>query len=411
MPPSWFEAKRKAPSSDFTSNGHSTKSGSAATETPSQPFYKLFESVNGGGANDFAISNVVKKPRLSGEPAYTSPVSSFGSQSKLKRPSSSASPRLASLSEKFSFKPSTATPSSTVFSRYNSMLGSATTSPPKPTNRISHTTSGATAGLDPREEIIAKRLQSVFRTVPSKMINYAVKKMGTFDSAADWLENQDLILSKNSRNSSASSSSRSSPSIAAAASRAKGKVDDLASDSDLEELDLEEEEEDDLISEAAKSGYLEAKREVSKPTMSIRQKFSHRSAHVSSQTEEVEEVAVVPKRRLVRAQPTEDEIVITDESGDEEKYDDVEEIEFESRVLEFMNTASVEDIADMAACELSMAEAMVAARPFDSLDEARAVALESEGKSNRKKTIGEKIIDAAYTVCFFAAVVEALLII
>lgn len=391
------------PSSAFTSNDHNTKSGSAATGNPNQPFYKLFESVNGGGTSDFAHSNGVKKPRLSGEPAYTSPVSSFGSQSKLKRPSSSASPRLASLSEKFSFKPSIATPSSTVFSRYNSMLGATTTSPSKPTNRISHTTSGATAGLDPREEIIAKRLQSVFRTVPSKMINYAVKKMGTFDSAADWLENQDLILSKNSRNSSASSSSRSSPSIAAAASRAKGKIEELASDSDLDDLDLEEEEEeDDLISEAAKSGYLEAKREVSKPTMSIRQKFSHRSAHVSSQTEEeVEEVAVVPKRRLVRAQPTEDEIVITDESGNEENFDDVEEIEFESRVLEFMNTASAEDIADMAACELSMAETMVASRPFDSLDEARAVASESEGKSNRKKTIGEKIIDAASTVSFF----------
>lgn len=254
------------------------------------------------------------------------------------------------------------------------------------------------SGLDSREEIIAKRLHSVFRNVPSKMINYAVKKNGTFDSAADWLDSQDLILAKNSQNSSTASSSRSSPTISQAALKSKEKSMDnfIASDSEPEAIATDEEEEEEVISEA-KNGFLQAKREVSKPAMSIRQKFSHRSANVAAPDNDVEEIEVVsaaPKRRLVRAQ--EEEIVFSDESDGGEDDEDFEEIEFEKRVLEFMNTASVDDVADMAACELSVAEAMVAARPFDTLDDARTVSTEASG-NRRKKTIGEKIVDATST--------------
>lgn len=380
MPPSLYQAKRKATDSPEYSKDNKA-SGSLPHANPT--FLKLFDS-----AGSSALSSN-KKSRLDSN--NVSPAGGFGSQSKLKRPSSSASPRLTSLSEKFSFKPTTGgSPSSTVFSRYNSMLGSST----------SPVRNGARSnGLDAREEIIAKRLQTVFRSVPPKMINFAVKKMGTFDSAADWLDSQDFALSKNSQNSSTTSSSRSSPSIAAAAAKTKLKAYDdfIASDSEPEIIEQEEDDDDDLI--GSKNGFLQAKREVSKPTMSIRQKFSHRSAQETQEkaTDEIEEVVVVPKRRLVRGSHMDEEIFISDESDVGENYDDEQEIEFEKRVLEFMNTASVEDIADMAACELSMAQTMVDSRPFDSLDEARQVSTEASGRS-RKKSIGEKIIDAASTV-------------
>lgn len=408
MPPSWYEAKRKAPESpSYLNNSLDSKNGSAATQNQGSTFSRMYGTMGNGVSRDTTtLPSTHKRPRISGESApHTSvadSLSSFNNQSKLKRPSSSASPRLSSLSEKFAFKPSAASLSSTVFSRYNSMLG-APTSPSKSGARMSHSTSGATAGLDSREEIIAKRLQNVFRTVPAKMINYAVKKKGTFDSAADWLEGQDMIVSKNSRNSSTSSSSRSSPSIAAAMNKAKGNSyqDLIGSDSELEELELVDED-DDLISEAANSGFLEAKREVSKPALSIRQKYSHRSDQPPP-TDDIEEIVLAPKRRLVRAQPVEEEKFMSDESDNAETYDDVEEVEFEGRVLDFMNTASVENIADMAACELSMAQVMCDARPFSSLDMARQVSSESEGKSNRKKSIGDKIIDAAYAVSTLCA--------
>lgn len=403
MPPSWYENKRKATESPQYANSEAKNGGSegSGTSVASSSFYKLFDKADNSGSNDFSITNTTyKKPRLANEPSTYNSLG--GSQSKLKRPSSSASPRLSSLSEKFAFKPTSSKPSSTVFSRYNSMLGTPSSTGPNSGTRIAHTTTAATAGLDSREEIIAKRLQNVFRTVPLKMINYAVKKMGTFDSAADWLEGQDSMLAKNSRTPSTSSSSRSSPSVAAAASKSKGRStygDKISSDSDLEEVEIDDDE-DDLISEAARSGFLQAKREVSKPTMSIRQKFSHRSAQAPPVSEDIEEIVQAPKRRLVRAQPVEEDTFISDESDGAQIYDDVEEIEFESRVLDFMNTASVEDIADIAACELSMAQAMADARPFSSLDKARQVSTEANGKSWRKKSIGEKIINAASTVSF-----------
>ena len=140
--------------------------------------------------------------------------------------------------------------------------------------------------------------------------------------------------------------------------------------------------------------------------MSIRQKFSHRTNNNSngsingSSQPDVEVISSAPKRRLVRVHQVEEEDFSDDSDVVENGYDDEEEIEFNYSVLEFLNNASVNDVADISACELSVAQVMVDARPFKSLDDATEVRTESDGKSSRRKTVGEKIVDAVSVVSF-----------
>ncbi|CAG8158059.1 unnamed protein product [Penicillium olsonii] len=72
----------------------------------------------------------------------------------------------------------------------------------------------------------------------------------------------------------------------------------------------------------------------------------------------------------------------------------------DSKVLKFMNTASVTDIADLASVPEDVAQLIVSNRPYHHLDEARMVAVpvpESKQKGRRggkaPKPIGDKIVD------------------
>lgn len=391
MPPSWYDNKRKA----ADSNGYTNGNGNNQDKSPAAAFLELYDSNS-------------KKPKTANN-SYVNPASTnvFASQSKLKRPSASASPRLSSLSEKFSFQPAANKPASTVFARYNSMLANKPTTAPTngTSSRVARESSSSAVGLDAHEELIAKRLQGAFRTVPLKMINYAVKKQGTYDAAANWLENQNMQGSKKNTFAPSKSIATYSNGYNKANTRNVIDLEDsdddmIVSDSEIIETVTDNEDVDDLISEATAAGFLEAKREVSKPSMSIRQKFSHRTNNNSngsingSSQPDVEVISSAPKRRLVRVHQVEEEDFSDDSDVVENGYDDEEEIEFNYRVLEFLNNASVNDVADISACELSVAQVMVDARPFKSLDDATEVRTESDGKSSRRKTVGEKIVDA-----------------
>lgn len=397
MPPSWYDNKRKA----ADSNGYTNGNGNNQDKSPAAAFLELYDSNS-------------KKPKTSNN-SYVNPASTnvFASQSKLKRPSASASPRLSSLSEKFSFQPAANKPASTVFARYNSMLANKPTTAPTngTSSRVARESSSSAVGLDAHEELIAKRLQGAFRTVPLKMINYAVKKQGTYDAAANWLENQNMQGSKKNTFAPSKSIATYSNGYNKANTRNVIDLEDsdddmIVSDSEVIETVTDNEDVDDLISEATAAGFLEAKREVSKPSMSIRQKFSHRTNNNSngsingSSQPDVEVISSAPKRRLVRVHQVEEEDFSDDSDVVENGYDDEEEIEFNYRVLEFLNNASVNDVADIAACELSVAQVMVDARPFKSLDDATEVRTESDAKSSRRKTVGEKIVDAVSVVSF-----------
>lgn len=393
MPPSWYDNKRKISENTGYTNGNSNKQD----KSPAAAFLELYDNNN-------------KKPKISSySHANSTSTNVFASQSKLKRPSASASPRLTSLSEKFSFQPSVNKPASTVFARYNSMLANktTTTSTNGASSKSSPVSSSFSAGLDLHEKLIAKRLQGAFHTVPLKMLNYAVKKYGTYDAAANWLDNQNMQGSKNStfmpsKPVASYSNGHNKTSIHKTVEVEDSDDDMIVSDSEIiETITGDEDDDDDLISEATAAGFLEAKREVSKPAMSIRQKFSHQTNKANNNGSSLSEVEIInsaPKRRLVRVNHIEEEDFSDDSDVVENGYDDEEEIEFNYRVLDFLNTASVNDVADIAACELSVAQAMVNARPFGSLDDATEVRTESEGKSSRKKTIGEKIVDAVSVV-------------
>ena len=162
MPPSWYDNKRKA----ADSNGYTNGNGNNQDKSPAAAFLELYDSNS-------------KKPKTANN-SYVNPASTnvFASQSKLKRPS--ASPHQGSLRSQRSF------PSSLrQTNRHLQFLLDTTACLPTnrllpPLNgtwhrRVARESSSYVVGLDAHEELIAKRLQGAFRTVPLKMINYAVK--------------------------------------------------------------------------------------------------------------------------------------------------------------------------------------------------------------------------------------------
>lgn len=371
MPPSWYNTnKRKEPPSEgkTAASAFLEKYASGAPDSSGN-------SVNGGA----------KRQRVG------LPMSS-NAQGKLKRPSASASPRLASLTERFTFKQPSTPPTNSVFSMYSSLLNSVGNQnktsqqqqqqqrQKKPSSvvmpnqqRPPRIPSPFTTGLDPREIIVANKLQAAFvKTAPAKII-MAVKKYGTYDAAAEWLEQQVASPVK---------PKATTPLI----------VEDLDSDGD----------QSDSFIESSKEGFLEAKRNVQKPTMSIRQKFANRATPAKAERSISNELNIVtytpppqqqqPKRKLIRAIDASD--IESEESGvsTEDEYDPEEE-KFNMRVLTFLNEASLEDLADIAACSIDVARTVIEARPFKSLDDAREVRQESDSTGRRRKTVGEKIVD------------------
>lgn len=112
--------------------------------------------------------------------------------------------------------------------------------------------------------------------------------------------------------------------------------------------------------------------------------------------------APVNKRKLAR-QLDEEEDGFSDDSEEEEQYNEVEEAEFNERVLNFFNTASLEDIIDVAAATEEMGQVVVDARPFKTLDQIAKADItqpEAKKKSSRgkqRKSVGEKVMDACLT--------------
>lgn len=340
--------------------------------------------------------------------------------SAIKGATSSPSTRLASLSERFSFKPTSSQSSGSVFSRYSSLLSSQSNSAKLNGSRPLSKGTGNTQlnsesiVLDQREQQVAKNLEKMFKDVPTKMIHFAVRQKGTFENAADWLEDRDFNLPTTKPFSAVSA------------------VRNMSNGS--------------LSSTSNKLGHLASKREVSRPTLSIREKFSSaNSSHPSKpavhlrssgkppppielddEDEDEDELVIYgsrrsksstpievgssstsgaqqkPRRRLVKGSRRGSPIDVSDDDSDNSvvELDADDDDDFEERVLTFLNTASIEDIVDISAVEGAMVKFLVDSRPFASLDDARKVAEVSQNgdskkrPSRQKKTIGDKIVDA-----------------
>lgn len=361
-----------------------------------------------------------------GSSSKRSRIDRVGSKNKSSLVPSTSSPRLASLTERFAFKPSTTSShSSTVFSRYNSIFSSSLTkmktSSQDDASKLSVSAklkqSASSVQLDQREQEVVNKLRKIFERVPLKMIHYSVRQNGTFESAAAWLESQDLDLSSMiSLNTTASD-----------LNNVKDNMNNLRNISQNGNSPL-----------SSSSFRTSAKFELSKPTRSIREKFgsshinasnrvsneSHRyliDAHESSSeneddsdiiipmngkasTEHMKDLSdskpVKPRRRLIKASfekhsPAQ---VLDDDSDRSVDLDTENDSDFENRVLNFLNTASLEDIADISAVDMSLVKYLVDARPFESLHAARLVIdpsiLPQQRKNRQKKILGDKIVDS-----------------
>lgn len=169
-----------------------------------------------------------------------------------------------------------------------------------------------------------------------------------------------------------------------------------------------------------------AKREVQAPNKTIQQKWSSTQT-ISPKTADT--VAQPKRRRLVqgrrnrspsppssaKAPPSQTKLMRKIESDDEEEVDsgvstasdseveDVRDHTQEDRLLNFFNTCSVEDLADLSNQPEDVAHRVLASRPFNSLDDVRKVQMESQPSKTAKgkirkttrKPIGEKVVDVA----------------
>lgn len=186
--------------------------------------------------------------------------------------------------------------------------------------------------------------------------------------------------------------------------------------------------------EAAKSylshqqGQATAKRQMDKPVKSIREKFGTSSKATVPEIDEsdddddgtiikrntlktpAEELSSsAPSRgKLVKAKSMLDEEPMYSDDSDEEHYESEGEVEFDQRLLDFLNTASLEDIADIAACKEEHAQAIVDARPFESVDDAREVDIHDPNRKpskRQRRPAGEKIVnDCSSTLRGYEAV-------
>ncbi|CAN6628071.1 ATP-dependent helicase Fun30p [Trichomonascus vanleenenianus] len=328
--------------------------------------------------------------------------------------------RLPSL-EKFAYKPPQTQPriissgvsgggggGSTVFSRYKSMLDgkskpaaqAAPQSGPSvalPASASSGSGSALYTGLQPDQLKVYEQLKRVFKDVSEPVLVAAAKMYPTFNTAASYLvKRQHAARNKTSSQPESQhvpqqveltipSSSASSKRIVTKTHTIRQKFG-TAGNTRLEYRDDEDEDEMSLI----------------KPPPGRRNRASREASPASFREETAEPI----RRRLVRAHLDEEEAQYSDDSDAEGDYEQADEAEFEQRLLEFINTASVEDIADISACPEDQVDAIIKNRPYESLDDAREVevktAAEEAGngkpkRRGRRQAAGEKVVYACST--------------
>lgn len=103
-----------------------------------------------------------------------------------------------------------------------------------------------------------------------------------------------------------------------------------------------------------------------------------------------------------RSDSPEEPLAVTDDDSDSGVEEEQGDGELENKVLQFFNTCSALELADIAATTEEIANAIIASRPFRSLEEVRVVtaptqdtAAKPKGSRGRKtpKPVGDKIVD------------------
>lgn len=350
-----------------------------------------------------------KKPSAFKRPGGAGNAGSPVPQLKRPRPSTepvtNAATRLSSLSDRFSYRPATSTSSqapSTVFSRYEALL-----SGPPQSNQFRPS--------QPRQP--SQPTQPTQPTQPNPPVDKGHNDMATLKKKYPHL---------------AAASLEAALSIYGSVENACGFLDKL-------DRKATGHDSSDSISTTAGAPPLTAKREVSKPRKTIRERFitsqtpdnfnnSSKSSQMvlrwpkaeatvngtsklgkgySSKTGSVSPGPSVgaPQSSRSKEQPKRETSArferyeYSDESEADEGYNEAEEAEFEERVLQFLNTATKEDIVDVSGNPEEEVSLIISKRPYSSMTAVRKVEAPSENVSTKsrrrpKKTPGEKIADA-----------------
>ncbi|PBP22698.1 SNF2 family helicase/ATPase [Diplocarpon rosae] len=158
------------------------------------------------------------------------------------------------------------------------------------------------------------------------------------------------------------------------------------------------------------------KRTLTQPTQSLRDKYSSTQALPAKNTVAVAATPPKPKRKLMQGRrnpsspaifpqpsPLKQQCPSPAEFDDYDSdsgvaSDEVEDPLLSDRVLKYFNTCKVADLVELTSITKDVAEVMLAARPFRSLDAARTVEnpkLLKSGKKSNRAPVGDKIVDTA----------------
>ncbi|CAL3962180.1 unnamed protein product [Diplocarpon coronariae] len=158
------------------------------------------------------------------------------------------------------------------------------------------------------------------------------------------------------------------------------------------------------------------KRTLTQPTQSLRDKYSSTQALPARNTTAVAATPPKPKRKLMQGRRNPSLPAISPQSSPLKKQspapagfddydsdsgvasDEVEDPLLSDRVLKYFNNCQVSDLVELTSVSKDIAEVMLAARPFRSLDAARTVEnpkLLKNGKKSNRAPVGDKIVDTA----------------
>ncbi|KAF4631527.1 hypothetical protein G7Y89_g6611 [Cudoniella acicularis] len=178
---------------------------------------------------------------------------------------------------------------------------------------------------------------------------------------------------------------------------------------------------DDELSQPVKKLEPQMKRGLTGPSVSIRDKYSSTQALPARKPSSIE-TPPKPKRKLVKGrrnasspaapmissplkpqpEPQPSPTLSAHDSFDSDDSGvasgSEEDPELEGRVLKYLNACKAEDLVELTNITKEIAEMMIAARPFKTLDLARAVENSKPLKSGKKSArapIGSKIVDTA----------------
>ena len=165
-----------------------------------------------------------------------------------------------------------------------------------------------------------------------------------------------------------------------------------------------------------------AKQQVKAPNRSIQEKWTSTQAIPRSSQSKITSPPAIPekpKRRLVQGRKNRSSPITTppkapllkeaappakraqtpasDDSDSGVGLESEPDTELDGKVLNFFNTCSVSDLADISAITEEVATVVLSQKPFKSLDEVRQISSEPANKATKRRTtkkpVGEKIVD------------------